>query len=59
MMQNSPGGLTQVYDPDAVFDSVGTNVVVSNGVVTSIGERPEPIFRSMSTSVIALPAPIS
>ena len=35
-----PAGLGQVYDPDATLDSVGTNVVISGGVVTSIGGTP-------------------
>ena len=29
-----------MYDPDATVDSVGTNVVISGGVVTSIGGAP-------------------
>jgi len=32
-----PAGLIQSYDPDGVFNSIGTNVVISNEVVTSIG----------------------
>ncbi len=32
-----PAGLVQNYDPDGVADSVGTNIVVSLGAVSSIG----------------------
>ncbi|HRT06382.1 MAG TPA: SdrD B-like domain-containing protein, partial [Kiritimatiellia bacterium] len=35
-----PPGLTQTYDPDGVLDGVGSNVVVSNGVVTAVGGWP-------------------
>ncbi len=34
---NFPSGLVQVYDPDGAFDSIATNIVVSGGLVTSIG----------------------
>lgn len=32
-----PSGLMQSYDPDGVFNSIGTNIVISNDVVVSIG----------------------
>ncbi len=32
-----PAGLIQSYDPDGIFNSIGTNIVISNEVVVSIG----------------------
>ncbi|MGD9613710.1 MAG: SdrD B-like domain-containing protein, partial [Kiritimatiellia bacterium] len=35
-----PPGLAQTYDPDGVLDDAGTNVVISGGMVTSVGGVP-------------------